>query len=85
MALKAGCPSAMAAARTMGSELCAQIAALDQRIETMQRVRAELSAMLYALEPCRDCTHPAFPARCRDCPSLTVTGAERPTLLLWRH
>jgi DNA-binding transcriptional MerR regulator len=85
IALKGKCGTPEQAACRMTSTLCAQVEELDRRIETLQRVRGELQSMLAMLRVCKQCTSPAFPARCNDCEMVEQPGAERATRLLWKN
>jgi len=85
IALKAGCPTAAAAADGMTANLCARAAELEQRIGTLQRVHAELSSFLEMLRSCKACTHPKFPATCGECEVTEQPGAERANELLWKN
>ena len=55
-----------------------QVRELERRIETLQRVRDELAAMVEMLRRVpAAATHPDFPTRCRDC-ELIDSAARRP-------
>ena len=86
IALKNRCSTAEQAAGRMSSTICSQVRELDRRIETLQRVKAELMAMVGMLRVCQDCpqtTH--FPTNCRDCELVDSSGADRASQLLWKN
>jgi DNA-binding transcriptional MerR regulator len=85
MALKSGCASAKQAASEMSATLCARMAELERRMETMQRVRSELGSMLEMLRTCGQCSHPEFPRHCSNCELVDRSGVERTTQLLWKN
>ena len=85
IALKGSCANAEQAAGRMSAALCAQVGEVERRIATLQRVRDELRSMLGMLRVCQQCTHPAFPSRCRDCEMVAQPGVERTTQLLWKN
>jgi DNA-binding transcriptional MerR regulator len=85
MALKGGYGTAEQAACKMSVALSAQIAELERRAATLQRVRGELMSMVGVLRVCQGCTHPDFPARCRDCTLVSAPAAARATQLLWKN
>jgi MerR family mercuric resistance operon transcriptional regulator len=85
LALKGSCANAQQAAGEMSSTLCLQVRELERRIETLQRVRGELAAMVEMLRVCRECTHPDFPRRCRDCHLTDYAATDRTTRLLWKN
>jgi DNA-binding transcriptional MerR regulator len=85
IALKSGCKTACQAASQMSSTLCSQVRELDRRIETLQRVRAELAGMVNMLTVCRDCPHPQFPTGCQDCELVDQSAAGRAAQLLWKN
>lgn len=85
IALKGGCETAKQAAGEMTSALCAQLGEVERRVQALQRVRCELTAMLGMLKVCSECTHQDFPTRCNGCEMVKQPGAERATQLLWKN
>jgi DNA-binding transcriptional MerR regulator len=85
IALKGTCTTASQAADRMSSRICSQVRELDRRIETLQRVRGELAAMVGMLRVCSDCPQPKFPTGCRDCDLVDSRCADRAAQLLWKN
>ena len=85
IALKGRCTGAEQAASQVSGAICAQVRELDRRIETLQRVRAELASLVGMLRVCRDCPQPKFPSGCRDCDLVDSSAAERASQLLWKN
>jgi DNA-binding transcriptional MerR regulator len=82
---KSGCVNAPDAAVRMSAAIAERLADIERRACALERVRRELVAMTTALETCKECTKPAFPAHCRGCTEAKVKDAERPNVLLWKH
>lgn len=86
IAIKSRCPTAEKAAGSVSAAICSQVRELDRRIETLQRVRNELSAMVGMLRVCQDCPQTTrFPTNCRDCELVDSSAADRASQLLWKN
>lgn len=85
IAIKAGCGTPRAAAYEVTTALCAQLEDLERRIETLERVRADLTSTVATLKPCHDCKEPDFPVRCHDCVVVNQPECSRSTQLLWKN
>jgi hypothetical protein len=57
---------------------------LQERIDTLARLRTELSNTINTIRNCRDCREPKFPAGCSDC-DVTEQDSSRTTELLWKN
>lgn len=84
--LKRRCPSAYIAATQMSEELCRRIDTLQERIDTLSRVRAELVSTVATIQRCKACPEPSFPtARCTGCDVTNQPESSRATELLWKN
>jgi DNA-binding transcriptional MerR regulator len=83
--LKSRCGSARSAALQMSEALGRRIQELQDRIETLSRVRAELSSTVATIQRCRDCHEPEFPAGCNSCDVTNQPESSRATELLWKN
>jgi DNA-binding transcriptional MerR regulator len=84
--LKARCPSAYVAATEMSAELARRVDQLQERIDTLTRVRNELVATVSMIQRCKMCTRPDFPtARCASCEVTSQPECARATELLWKN
>ena len=84
--LKRRCPTAQVAATKMSEALSARVARLQERIDTLGRVRAELVAMVSTIQRCKSCPEPVFPtARCSSCEVTNQPASARATELLWKN
>jgi DNA-binding transcriptional MerR regulator len=80
--LKRKCNTPQTAACQMSEVLGRCIQELQQRIDTLARLRSELSSTIATIRNCRDCKEPSFPAGCSDC---DVPDTSRTTELLWKN
>ena len=83
--LKNRCTSAQSAAGQMTENLCQRIRELQERIDTLVRVRDELVSTVETIQRCRDCHEPQFPARCAECDVTNQPDSSRATQLLWKN
>lgn len=83
--MKNRCSSAKAAAGQMTETLCRRIRELQERIDTLSRVRDELVSTVQTIQHCRDCHEPEFPARCAECNVTNQPDSSRATQLLWKN
>ncbi len=83
--LKGRCDNPRSAAHEMSAALGRRIDELQQRIQTLARVRTELSSTIATIQRCRDCREPAFPARCASCDVTNQPESSRATELLWKN
>ena len=83
--MKNRCSSAQAAAGQMTETLCRRIRELQERIDTLSRVRDELVSTVQTIQHCRDCHEPQFPARCAECDVTNQPDSSRATQLLWKN
>jgi hypothetical protein len=58
---------------------------LQERIDTLARLRTELVSTITSIQRCRDCREPEFPARCSDCDVTNQPDSSRATRLLWKN
>lgn len=82
--IKRRCPSAENAAATLMSALNERIDEMRQRIEVLNRVRAELCSTVETLRSCKDCESPSFPAQCGTCEHVREDDCGA-TQLLWKN
>ena len=85
MGLKHRCATPVAASCQMSEALNRCVAALQQRIDTLGRLRNELVSTLTTIQRCRDCREPEFPARCSNCDVTNQPDVSRATKLLWKN
>jgi DNA-binding transcriptional MerR regulator len=85
MGLKKRCATPSTAACQMTEALGRCVKELQERIETLGRLRSELVSTLSVIQRCRDCREPNFPARCSDCDVTNQPDSSRATKLLWKH
>jgi DNA-binding transcriptional MerR regulator len=84
--LKRRCPSAYVAATDMSVELSQRIDRLQERIDTLSRVRTELLATVSTIQRCKTCPQPVFPAAlCAGCEVTNQPASARATELLWKN
>ncbi len=83
--MKSRCGSAQSAAGQMTETLCTRIRELQERIDTLSRVRDELVSTVQTIQRCRDCHAPQFPARCGECDVTNQPDSSRATQLLWKN
>jgi DNA-binding transcriptional MerR regulator len=83
--LKGRCSSAQSAAGQMTENLCRRIRELQERIDTLTRVRDELVSTVETIQHCRDCHEPKFPAGCAECEVTNQPDSSRATQLLWKN
>jgi hypothetical protein len=69
----------------MSETLCSRIRELQERIDTLSRVRDELLSTVRTIQRCRGCHEPEFPARCGDCDVTNQPDSSRATQLLWKN
>ncbi|HEX7478733.1 MAG TPA: MerR family transcriptional regulator [Polyangiales bacterium] len=77
--------SAHAAVSQMSQALGRRIEELHERIETLARVRTELTSTIATIQRCHDCKEPGFPARCASCDVTNKPESSRATELLWKN
>jgi DNA-binding transcriptional MerR regulator len=85
IALKGRCTSAQSAAGQMTDNLCRRVRELQERIDTLVRVRDELVSTVETIQHCRDCHEPKFPAGCAECDVTNQPDSSRATQLLWKN
>ncbi|HEY2732551.1 MAG TPA: MerR family transcriptional regulator [Polyangiales bacterium] len=85
MGLKGRCNSPKAAAFQMSEALGRCVKELQERIDTLGRLRAELVSTITSIQRCRECHEPEFPARCSDCDVTNQPESSRATRLLWKN
>jgi hypothetical protein len=83
--MKSRCTSAQSAAGQMSETLYRRIRELQERIDTLTRVRDELLSTVQTIQHCRDCHEPQFPARCAECDVTNQEDSSRATQLLWKN
>lgn len=83
--MKSRCESPEAASTQMSETLCSRVRELQERIDTLSRVRDELLSTVKTIQRCRDCHEPDFPARCGDCDVTNQPDSSRATQLLWKN
>jgi len=84
LGLKRSCGSAENAACQMTEVLGRCIQELQERIDTLARLRNELSSTIEAIRTCRECREVTFPTRCAECDVPNQPDASRTTELLWK-
>jgi DNA-binding transcriptional MerR regulator len=84
LGLKRACKTPETAACQMADVLGRCISELQERIDTLARLRTELSNTINTIRNCRDCREPEFPAGCSDC-EVTEQDSSRTTELLWKN
>jgi DNA-binding transcriptional MerR regulator len=82
--MKAGAAGPKDAAEQMRSVLVGRIAAANEKIAVLRRLRDELSAMVGVLDECGRCATPDFPRACTGCDVMKSEDLPRPMRLLWR-
>lgn len=85
MGLKRRCETPSKAACQMSEALGRCVQELQERIETLARLRSELVSTITTIQRCRDCREPEFPARCSDCDVTNQPDSSRVTRLLWKN
>ena len=85
MGLKRRCDTPSKAACQMSEALGRCVQELQERIETLARLRSELVSTITTIQRCRDCREPEFPARCGDCDVTNQPDSSRATKLLWKN
>jgi DNA-binding transcriptional MerR regulator len=85
MGLKRRCNTPVTAACQMSEALSRCVKGLQERIDTLARLRNELVSTLTAIQRCRDCREPEFPARCSECDVTNQPDTSRATKLLWKN
>jgi DNA-binding transcriptional MerR regulator len=84
--LKRTCSTPETAACQMSEILGRCIKELQERIDTLARLRTELSSTIATIRNCRDCPREVkFPAGCADCDVTNQPDASRTTELLWKN
>lgn len=83
--MKGRCSSPEAASTQMSETLCSRVRELQERIDTLSRVRDELLSTVQTIKRCRDCHEPDFPARCGECDVTNQPDSSRATQLLWKN
>jgi DNA-binding transcriptional MerR regulator len=84
--LKRTCSSPETAACQMADILGRCISELQERIDTLARLRGELSSTLHTIRGCRDCSRETkFPSGCADCEVANQPDSSRTTELLWKN
>jgi len=82
--LKRACGTPESAACQMADVLGRCIQELQERIDTLGRLRCELASTLSTIRNCRGCRETKFPAGCVDCDVTNQPDASRTTELLWK-
>lgn len=82
--LKRACGTPETAACQMAEVLGRCIEELQERINTLARLRCELASTLDTIRNCRECREPTFPAGCNDCDVTNQPDSSRTTELLWK-
>jgi DNA-binding transcriptional MerR regulator len=85
MGLKSRCATATTAACQMTDALGRCVKELQERIDTLGRLRTELVSTISSIQRCRDCRAPDFPARCSECDVTNHPDSSRATRLLWKN
>ena len=85
IAIKRKCDTPQTAACQMSEVLGRCIQELQQRIDTLARLRSELSSTIATIRSCKDCHEPRFPAGCSDCDVTNRPDSSRTTELLWKN
>jgi DNA-binding transcriptional MerR regulator len=85
MGLKGRCTTPTTAACQMSEALGRCVKELQERIDTLARLRTELVSTITSIQRCRDCREPEFPARCSDCDVTNEPDSSRATRLLWKN
>lgn len=85
ISIKGHCATPQVAAAEVTAALCAQLADLDRRIDTLQALKSDLLATVGVLRTCQTCTEPGFPARCNKCSVVDRPECARSTHLLWKN
>ena len=85
LGLKRTCSTPETAACKMSELLGRCITELQERIDTLARLRGELSSTIETIRNCRDCREESFPAGCSDCDVTNGPDASRTTELLWKN
>jgi DNA-binding transcriptional MerR regulator len=85
MGLKRRCDTPSKAACQMSEALGRCVKELQERIETLARLRSDLVSTITTIQRCRDCREPEFPARCSDCDVTNQPDSSRATRLLWKN
>jgi MerR family mercuric resistance operon transcriptional regulator len=83
--LKRACSTPETAACQMSEVLGRCIQELQERINTLARLRCELASTLETIRNCRACVEPKFPAGCTDCEVTNQPDSSRTTELLWKN
>lgn len=79
----AGCPQS--ASKNMTSFLMEQQQVLERKIETLERLKGELSQMQNRLEGCASCETPSFPEDCKECEKMQCDKLPRALRVLWKR
>lgn len=82
--MKSAAAGAKAAAEEMRAVLSSKIAAANEKIAVLRRLRDELSSMVGVLDECARCTSPDFPRACHGCDVMKSEELPRAMRLLWR-
>lgn len=85
ISLKRKCDTPQTAACQMSEALGRCIQELQQRIDTLARLRSELTSTIATIRSCKDCREPRFPAGCSDCDVTNQPDSSRTTELLWKN
>jgi DNA-binding transcriptional MerR regulator len=83
--LKKRCVTPEVAACQMSDVLGRCIHELQERIETLAKLRTELVSTLTTIQRCRGCRAPDFPERCGGCDVTNQPDSSRTTELLWKN
>jgi DNA-binding transcriptional MerR regulator len=85
LGLKRRCATPLSAVCQMSEALSRCMNELQQRLETLGRLRTELASTFATIQRCRDCREPEFPARCSECDVTNQPDSSRATKLLWKN
>jgi DNA-binding transcriptional MerR regulator len=85
IAIKSRCASAESAASALMAALGAKLAEMQQRIQVLERVRADLCATVDTLRTCHECAAPSFPTQCGECSHMDHPELPAGTHLLWKN
>lgn len=81
--LKTNHSNARGASQQMNALLERQIERMRIKIQTLERLRGELGAMMQTIETCTRCEDARFPAQCGECSVMHQEDTPRCLRLLW--
>ena len=80
---KHDCASACEASERMTGVLKRQVQELGAKIDTLTRLREDLTSMVSAIQSCAACNRESFPTGCGNCAVMRQDGLPRAMKLLW--